>query len=139
MELWDRLLTFFRMLRGNGLRHFELNERLQTALMECATKEHRPAEEIQAELLAAVLARLNTADGLKDRWEKLSRRKQDVTAYTCLGYTNQQMAVKMNVSPGTVRWYMHEVQVKWHVHRKSELRQLLAHWDFSEWGPKAED
>jgi hypothetical protein len=28
MELWDRLLTLLRMMRGYGVRHFELNERL---------------------------------------------------------------------------------------------------------------
>jgi DNA-binding CsgD family transcriptional regulator len=53
--------------------------------------------------------------------------------------TNQQMAKEMWVSPHTVKEYMRSAQVKWKVHRSAELRMLLAQWDFSEWGPKAQD
>jgi DNA-binding CsgD family transcriptional regulator len=31
---------------------------------------------------------------LYERWQKLSLREQDVTALTCLGYTNRQIAAK---------------------------------------------
>ena len=134
MEIWDRILTLSRMLRGNGLRHYELSERLQAALADRADREGRPAEELQAELLRAGLDRLDACDRLRRQWDGLSPRERDVTAYTCLGYTNQQMARKMYVSPYTVKEYMRSAQVKWNVHNKSELRLLMAQWDFSAWG-----
>jgi DNA-binding CsgD family transcriptional regulator len=45
----------------------------------------------------------------------------------------------MWVSPYTIKGYVRDALVKWHVHSKSELRILLAQWNFSEWGPKAQD
>ena len=139
MEPWDRLLTLLGMMRGSGVHHFELNERLQTALVDRADREQRPVEDIQEELLAAGLNQLETSDGLRQRWDTLSPRERDVTAYTCLGYTNRRMAILMCVSPYTIKGYVRDALVKWHVHSKSELRILLALWNFSEWGPKAQD
>ena len=139
MEPWDRLLTLLGMMRGSGVHHFELNERLQTALVDRADREQRPVEDIQEELLAAGLNQLETSDGLRQRWNALSPRERDVTAYTCLGYTNRRMASLMWVSPYTIKGYVRDALVKWHVHRKSELRILLVLWNFSEWGPKAQD
>jgi len=139
MESWDRLLTLLRMMLGSGPRHFELNERLQTALVDRADREQRPVEVIQAELLVAGLTHLETSDRLKQRWDTLSPRERDVTAYTCLGYTNRRMAKQIWVSPYTIKGYVRDAIVKWHVHSKSELRLLLDQWDFSEWGPKAQD
>lgn len=139
MEPWDRLLTLLGMMRGSGVHHFELNERLQTALVDRADREQRPVEDIQEELLAAGLNQLETSDGLRQRWNALSPRERDVTAYTCLGYTNRRMASLMIVSPYTIKGYVRDALVKWHVHSKSELRILLVLWNFSEWGPKAQD
>ena len=139
MESWDRLLTLLRMMLGSGPRHFELNERLQTALVDRADREQRPVEDIQAELLVAGLTHLETSDRLKQCWDALSPRERDVTAYTCLGYTNGRMAKQIWVSPYTIKGYVRDALVKWHVHSKSELRLLLDQWDFSEWGPKAQD
>ena len=139
MEPWDRLLTLLGMMHGSGVHHFELNERLQTALVDRADREQRPVEDIQEELLAAGLNQLETSDGLRQRWDALSPRERDVTAYTCLGYTNRRMASLMWVSPYTIKGYVRDALVKWHVHSKSELRILLVLWNFSEWGPKAQD
>ena len=139
MEPLDRLLTLLGMMRGSGVHHFELNERLQTALVDRADREQRPVEDIQEELLAAGLTHLETSDGLRQRWDALSPRERDVTAYTCLGYTNRRMAILMCVSPYTIKGYVRDALVRWHVHSKSELRILLALWNFSSWGPKAQD
>jgi DNA-binding CsgD family transcriptional regulator len=81
---------------------------------------------------------LQTSDELKKRWETLSQRERDVTALTCLKYTNRQMAAKMKVSPDTVKGYIRQALVKYNVHSKDELRILLELWDFSDWGPRAQ-
>ena len=126
------------MKRPPGPRYFELDEELHTALVDRAGRESRPAEDIQGELLAAGLAQLQTSDELKARWETLSRRERDVTALTCLKYTNRQMAAMMKVSPDTVKGYIRQALVKFNVHSKDELRMILELWDFSDWGPRAQ-
>jgi DNA-binding NarL/FixJ family response regulator len=138
MKLRDRLLALLRMPPGPPRRYFELDEPLHAALAERADRDQLPLEQVQAELLAAGLAHLQSSDGLKLCWEKLSRREQEVTALTCLGYTNRQMAARLHVSPDTIKGYVRQALVKWHAHGKDELRVLLAEWDFSEWGPPAE-
>jgi DNA-binding NarL/FixJ family response regulator len=137
MKPWDRLLTLLRKKPGPDPRYFALDEPLQAALADRADREQLPVEQVQAELLAAGLAHLQSSDGLKHCWETLSRREQEVTALTCLGCTNRQMAARLHVSPSTVKGYVRQAMVKWHAHGKDELRMLLAQWDFSEWGPPA--
>ena len=127
-----------RLAAAGGRRFFALDEKLQTALVDLADREGRPAEEIQVELLTAGLAHLQTSERLKECWGTLSQREQEVTAYTCLGYTNRQMAARMGVSPDTVKGYVRQALVKFHLHSKDELRMLLGNWDFSEWGPPAQ-
>ena len=138
MSTWNCLLTLLGLKRDSGPRYFELDEALRTALVDLADQEQRPAEEIQADLLAAGLAQRYTHNELWRRWESLSPREQDVTALTCLGYTNRQIAAKLHLSPDTVKGYVRQVLVKFHLHSKDELRMLLGDWDFSDWGPKAQ-
>ena len=42
MELWDRLAARLGLKRGAGTRYFELEEALQTKLMDLAEQERRP-------------------------------------------------------------------------------------------------
>jgi DNA-binding CsgD family transcriptional regulator len=69
----------------------------------------------------------------------LSPREQDMIALTCLVYTNRQIARKLNLAPDTVKGYVRQVMVKFDLHGKGELRMRLGSWDFSKWGPEAQD
>jgi DNA-binding CsgD family transcriptional regulator len=138
VELWQRLLAALRLQPGSPRRTFELDKSLQTALLQRAGQEQRPVEQIQAELIAAGLDQLRSSDGLKQRWGILSAREQQVTALTCLGYTNRQMAARLGVSPETVKGYVRQALAKFHLHSKDELRLQLGQWDFSEWAPPAQ-
>jgi hypothetical protein len=44
LQRLDRVLTLLRMMRGYGLRHYELNKRSQTAVADRADLERQPAE-----------------------------------------------------------------------------------------------
>jgi DNA-binding CsgD family transcriptional regulator len=138
MKPWDRILTLLRM-KPSARRHvFELDEPLQAALAERAEQVQHPVEQVEAEMLREGLEHLQSSDRLKQCWERLSGREQEVTALTCLGYTNRQMAARLQLSPGTVKGYVREAMVKWRANGKDELRLLLAQWDFSDWGARAE-
>ncbi len=139
MELWERLKDLIGVQRKKGRRYFELDEALHTALMNLADLEGRPAAEVQADLLADALVRRQTHDELWQRWQKLSPREQDVSAFTCLGYTNRQIAEKLGISEDTVKWNVRRVLVKFDIRSKSVLQMRLGGWDFSKWGPEAQD
>ncbi len=67
------------------------------------------------------------------RWNSLSEREQQVAALSCLGYANLEIAEKLTIADGTVKYHMANVRQKFNVHSKIELRRRLSHWDFSGW------
>jgi DNA-binding CsgD family transcriptional regulator len=56
-----------------------------------------------------------------------------VTALTCLGYTNRQIAARLVLSPETVKTHLRNVLRKFDLPTKAELRRALADWDFGDW------
>lgn len=74
----------------------------------------------------------SNVDERSKRWESLSPREQDVTALTCLRYTNPQIAARLGLSVGTVRSYLEKVLGKLGLQDKTDLRVYFAAWDFSE-------
>jgi DNA-binding NarL/FixJ family response regulator len=139
IKRFEELLARLGLKRASGLRSFALEAGLRSVLVELAEQEGRPAEEVQADLLRTALAQRQAHEDLWQRWQALSPREQDVAAFTCLGYTNRQIASKLCVSPDTVKGYVRQVLVKFNMHSKDELRMQLAHWDFSRWGSEAQD
>lgn len=137
MKKWERLFTKLGFKLGPGKNHKGLDEKYHSALEEIAFREQRPAREIQADLLAIGLSYHHTHSDLWSRWESLSPREKDVAALTCLGYTNRQIASKLQLSPDTIKGYVHQVLVKFRRHSKAELQLLLTDWDFSQWGTRS--
>lgn len=76
---------------------------------------------------------IQTRDERKLFWDKLSAREQDVTALTCLRFTNSQIAGRLSLSPETVKSYIKQVLNKSGLKAKSDLRVFFADWDFSAW------
>jgi DNA-binding CsgD family transcriptional regulator len=70
---------------------------------------------------------------LYQRWILLSPREQDVTALTCLKFTNRQIAARLDLSTETVKTYIQKVLNKLSLQSKADLRVTFANWDFSAW------
>lgn len=136
MQPFKRLLSLFGS-RRKEVPAYALDDQLQTVLETLAEKEQRPAREVHAALLADALKQRRTSEALWQRWQSLSPRERDVTAFSCLGYTNRQIAAHLGVSPDTVKGYVRQVLVKFQLHSKDELRLRLGDWDFSNWGTRA--
>jgi DNA-binding CsgD family transcriptional regulator len=66
-------------------------------------------------------------------WDVLSSRERDVTALTCLGYTNAQIAARLGLSIETIKTYLEHVSNKSDLRNKADLRVFFASWDFSAW------
>lgn len=72
-------------------------------------------------------------DELYQRWILLSPREQDVTALTCLRFTNPQIAARLGLSRETVKTYLQKVLNKFGLQSKADVRVMFANWDFSAW------
>ena len=133
MKLWERFLFFLGIQRRRGVHLFALDESLHLALVDLAEQEKRPAEEVQAELLSSALAQRHADGDLWKRWRSLSPREQQVSALSCLGNTNRQIAARLGVAEETVKTHVKNALVKFKLHGKKELRMALGEWDFSRW------
>ena len=133
MSIWRRWLYLIGFRTNPGPRYFEISESLQTTLSTLAAHEGRPEHDLIPDLLAAGLTQYKTVDSLWPKWESLSPREQEVTALTCLGLTNRQIASRLSLSPETIKTHVRNVLTKFDAGGKPELRQILAGWDFSGW------
>jgi DNA-binding NarL/FixJ family response regulator len=113
-------------------RAFELDQPGGGAAPSCE-REHRRQDEVAVDLLSAALAQRQAAEVNLRVWRSLSSRQQQITALICLNYTNRQIAARLVVSTETVKSHVRNVLHKFNMHTKTELRQALAEWDFSEW------
>lgn len=133
MSIWKRFLYLIGLRPTPGPRIYNISESLQSSLTTLAEHEGRPEHELIPDLLAAGLTQYRSVDELWPKWESLTPREQDVTALTCLGMTNRQIAARLSLSPETIKTHIRNALVKFGVRRKFELRHILTGWDFSGW------
>ena len=135
MSIWDRFLRLIGLRPTPDPRkyHVEISDNLKVTLSTIAKDEGRPEAELIPELLNAGLTQYTSSERLWTKWHTLSLRENDVVAFVCLGYTNQEIALHMNISPNTVKDRLSSVFRKFNIHRRNDLRMLFSLWDFSEW------
>lgn len=130
-------MAFWRLLKNrqmgsrkkNQTYHFVLGEPLPSELTHTATQKERN----HADSLAVRSSNTPIQDELYQRWILLSPREQDVTALTCLKFTNPQIAAHLGLSKETVKTYLEKVLNKLRLQSKADLRVTFANWDFSAW------
>ena len=133
MSILQRLLYWMGLRSNPGPRYYEISESFQVTLSTLATHERRPEHEIAQDLFAAGLTQYRSIDEIWPKWESLSSREQEVTALTCLGLTNRQIAARLSLSPETIKTHVRNVLLKFGLNSKVELRHILTGWDFSGW------
>lgn len=110
-----------------------VDDDLLPLLEELAKRQNTTIETMAAELLyEATLERRTSLDNL-EQWQALTPRERETAALTCLGYTNQQIADQMVISPNTVKTHIRNIYAKFDVNSKTDLQQALAGWDFQKW------
>ena len=132
MSFIDQLLEKLGLRRVER-RRYMLDGPLVAYVEAVAENEQRPPEDIAAELLASGVAQRDLARDSYERWQTLSQREREVAALVCLGYTNRQIALRLVISPETVKSHIKRVLYKFDLHSKDELRMLMTDWDFSAW------
>ena len=134
MSLWQRLLRLLGYRRSSDRLSFSVDAVMIRALRDLAEVERRSETELASELLTYALAQRNVAEANLLCWRGLSEREQQVAALICLGFTNREIAVRLVISPETVKSHVSRVLFKFGLRNRSDLRQVLADWDFSAWG-----
>jgi DNA-binding CsgD family transcriptional regulator len=133
MSIWQRLMYWIGLRESPGPRYYQLSESLHVTLSTLASRENRTEQEIAKDIFSTGLTQYYETFELWDLWESLTPREQEVTALVCLGYTNRQAAVRMSISPETVKYHLHNVMRKYGLKSRVQLQQLLKEWDFSAW------
>lgn len=131
MSILQRLLYWIGLRSDPGPRKYEVAAPLHVSITTLAKHEGRPEDELFPDILAAGLTQYSTNDRTWKRWESLTPREQEVTAFVCLGYTNRQIAARMDVTEAGVKFHLGNVYSKFRVKNRVKLRQILAGWDFS--------
>lgn len=109
------------------------SQQLEHIINELAVEENRTRAEIYDEIVETVLARRRQSSEQWACWQALTVREKQVTAFTCLGYTNNQIAAELYISTETVKTHIHNALSKIHLHSKEELRLTFSGWDFRSW------
>jgi DNA-binding NarL/FixJ family response regulator len=135
MSIWDRFLYLIgkRSTPGPRSYRFDVSDSLQVTLSTIAKDEGRPENELIPELLNAGLTQYASNERIWKKWEILSPREKDVAALVCLGYTNREIGARLSISSETVKDRLETALKKFNFTKRTELRDLLSIWDFSEW------
>ena len=133
MSIWQRILYWIGLRRDPGPRFYEFSESMHTTLSTLADYAGQPEDELAENLLASGLDTYYAKDVFWHIWEKLTPREKEVTALTCLGYTNREIAARLVLSVPTVKTHIANALRKFDLHSKIELRMALSSWDFSKW------
>jgi DNA-binding CsgD family transcriptional regulator len=141
MSIWYRFLYLIGLRPDPGLRRYnlEVSESLQDSLLPLVQHEGRPLHEILPELVAAGLKEYRAEEALVIQWKSLTPPERDAVAFACLGYTNRQIAARLHKSPSTIQAQLNNSFRKLGIKNRSSLSFMFASWDFSAWGPPAED
>jgi len=131
MGLFNRLLKHLGLLRVREPRKYGLDISLQPLLESMAEHQQRSPDEMVSDLVDEAISRRQLDADLWRRWLSLSPREQQVTALTCLGETNPQIAARLGLAVETIRTHTRNAQIKFNVNSKADLRVLLSEWDFS--------
>jgi DNA-binding NarL/FixJ family response regulator len=133
MSILKRLLQVLGLSQPDTTREFNLDEDLRAVLYDLADLEKRTVDEIANDLIQQALDERLAASTTMRMWNQLTPRQQEITALVCLGYTNQQIAVRLNISPETVKSHVRAILRRFSLHSRTELSRLFANWDFKEW------
>lgn len=126
-----RLLKRLGLVSDSSPRTYALDVSLRPMLESLAQEQRRSPDEVASDIVSSALASGALDADLWRRWQSLSPREQQIAALTCLGYTNPQIAARLGLAVETVRTHTRNVQYKFNVNSKADLRLLLSAWDFS--------
>ncbi len=131
-SLWQRITQRFSR-REHLIRTFTLEGDVLISLQQIAVKEKKREDQVAQDLVEQAILSRQQAEYFLARWKGLSPREQHVVAPCCLGYNNSEIAEHLSISLNTVKSHIRNACQGLGVQSKSDLRKMLAEWDFSSW------
>jgi DNA-binding CsgD family transcriptional regulator len=143
MSFWDRLLHILglRPDPDPGPRTFDysITPSLHESLLQLSTQQERPLDKITTDLLATGLHKYHQERAALLAWERLTLAEQDAVALACLGYSYKETSSRLHKPVSTITKWLRRSYIKLGVQNRVQLHLLFLDWDFSAWGPAAED
>lgn len=128
MSIWQLLKKLWMASQRKKTYHSVLGDPLTFSAFLTASQEN-----LQPTLDSQAVSPPDINNEKYQKWILLSPREQDVTALTCLKYTNPQIAARLGVSTATVKTYLRNILIRLEINGKPDLRVMFARWDFSAW------
>lgn len=129
-----RLRQLLERIKGSDKsRIFLQDDEIVTVVRKVAEQQGRSEQEVITEFTKAGWDQLQHATEIKERWDSLTRREQQVVALICLGHRNYQIAEILSIAPETVKTHLQNIFAKFNLRSSKELRLTLQGWDFAEW------
>ncbi len=125
--------SLFPSRRGSSPRIEILTDEDTLAMLEeLAHGQPFSSDELAASIFKnAIQDHYKTKNHNVQKWEDLSERQKQVAALACMGYTNAEIAEKLNVSLTTAKAHIREILRKFDVRGRHQLHYVLRRWDFS--------
>ncbi|MCE1254062.1 MAG: LuxR C-terminal-related transcriptional regulator [Anaerolineae bacterium] len=101
------------------------------ALQIIAEREQRSPQEVASRLFEQAVNEQDIQVWVIQRWEQLSPRQKQITAHICQGNSTRQIAAQLHIAQTTVKSHVEIILRKFDVNNRIALRQLLVHWDLS--------
>ena len=98
-----------------------------------AEQEGMSVEQMTLEVLQSGVAERRVYHRALRLWHSLTDKEKEVAALICQGLSNDEIAQRLFIARGTVRTHVRHILQKFKVNNRSEVRELLWWWDFSEW------
>ncbi len=131
MGIFRRFLADLGLIRNKTV--VVRNELTVSALQELAAKKQLSPDELASRMLDAAIEQEKGHDADIDWWDTLSIREQQVVALAVKRYTNNQIALILNISPSTVKTYFFTASRKAGVNGRKELAEKFFEFDFENW------
>ena len=131
MSIWQRFKRWRKGLQKKKKYHSTLGNSFEFEVTNFLTQENQNNTKLYSKTVS--LSHNLQHDPLYQSWIMLSPREQDVTALTCLKYTDKQIAARLGLSIETIRTYLYRIYKKLNVTTKADLRVIFGTWDFSAW------
>ena len=132
MTLWQQLQNTLERTTIGSLA-FPAGDDLLRSVETLSANEGCPLDEMILILLEQAVNDRRRMDRAHRSWDALSTRERQVAALVCEGLTGRQVAVRLVLSPETIKTHMRHILRKFNISSRRELRRLLADWDLSPW------
>ncbi len=101
------------------------------SLRRLASRQHRTPQEVARSLFEQAAREDETRLEIRQCWDDLSPRQQQIAAHICQGLTGRQIAARLGISPTTVKSHAEAVLHKFGLPNRAALRKTLSTWDLT--------